>query len=83
MSLRLLYYSRLGWLIPVNSELQLYCLLRSGQRTSMNTLSYRSCLRVSTGFVAVFLGWLLAAQMAWAVQPFTLRDIRVEGLQRV
>ena len=83
LGLRLLYYSRLGWLIPVNSELQLYCLLRSGQRTSMNTLFYRSCLRARTGFLAVFVGWLMAAQMAWAVQPFTLRDIRVEGLQRV
>jgi outer membrane protein insertion porin family len=26
---------------------------------------------------------LLAAHLAWAVEPFTLRDIRVEGLQRV
>jgi outer membrane protein insertion porin family len=26
---------------------------------------------------------LLAAQAAWAVDPFTVRDIRVEGLQRV
>jgi outer membrane protein insertion porin family len=26
---------------------------------------------------------LFAAQAAWAVDPFTLRDIRVEGLQRV
>jgi outer membrane protein insertion porin family len=26
---------------------------------------------------------LLAAQSAWAVDPFTVRDIRVEGLQRV
>ena len=26
---------------------------------------------------------LLAAHMAWAVDPFTVRDIRVEGLQRV
>ena len=26
---------------------------------------------------------LLAAQFAWAIDPFTVRDIRVEGLQRV
>lgn len=26
---------------------------------------------------------MLAAHLAWAVEPFTLRDIRVEGLQRV
>lgn len=28
-------------------------------------------------------GMLLASQLAWAVEPFTVRDIRVEGLQRV
>ena len=26
---------------------------------------------------------LVAAQSAWAVDPFTVRDIRIEGLQRV
>ena len=26
---------------------------------------------------------LLVAQLSWAVDPFTVRDIRVEGLQRV
>jgi len=44
---------------------------------------YRSCLQARTGFLAVFVGLLMAAQMSWAVQPFTLQDIRVEGLQRV
>ncbi len=32
---------------------------------------------------AVFVGLLLASQLAWAIDPFTVRDIRVEGLQRV
>ncbi len=33
--------------------------------------------------VPVVAAMLFAAQGAWAVEPFTLRDIRVEGLQRV
>lgn len=33
--------------------------------------------------VASFVSLALAAQLAWAVDPFTVRDIRVEGLQRV
>jgi outer membrane protein insertion porin family len=39
----------------------------------------RSSLRAA--FVAATL--LLAAQLAWAVEPFKIRDIQVEGLQRV
>lgn len=38
-------------------------------------------LRLRT--VASFVSLALAAQMAWAVDPFTVGDIRVEGLQRV
>ncbi len=33
--------------------------------------------------VATLVSLSLAAQLAWAVDPFTVRDIRVEGLQRV
>ncbi|SDD60462.1 hypothetical protein SAMN05444679_1121, partial [Variovorax sp. CF079] len=36
--------------------------------------------------VAAFIGMAVsacAAWAAWAVEPFTVRDIRVEGLQRV
>lgn len=33
--------------------------------------------------VSVVAGSLFLAQSAWAVDPFTVRDIRVEGLQRV
>ena len=36
-------------------------------------------LRAATAAVSM----LLAAQAAWAVEPFRVRDIRVEGLQRV
>ncbi|HRN76612.1 outer membrane protein assembly factor BamA [Ottowia sp.] len=38
-------------------------------------------LRLRTVATAVSLA--LAAQLVWAVEPFTVRDIRVEGLQRV
>ena len=33
--------------------------------------------------VAAVIASTLAATAAWAVEPFTVRDIRVEGLQRV
>ncbi len=33
--------------------------------------------------VSTLIGLALAASAAWAVDPFTIRDIRVEGLQRV
>ena len=29
-----------------------------------------------------FLALLLAAQMAWAITPFVVRDIQIDGLQR-
>lgn len=43
-----------------------------------NTRTVRLSLRIIGGLMAL----ALAAQ-AWAVEPFTIRDIRVEGLQRV
>ena len=45
----------------------------------MTTLLYRARLRTLSTLVAA----ALASQMAWAINPFTVRDIRVEGLQRV
>ena len=39
--------------------------------------------RFKTRTVCAIAASLLAAQLAWAVDPFTVRDIRVEGLQRV
>jgi outer membrane protein insertion porin family len=45
----------------------------------MNTIFSRFRLRT---IAAVVVG-ALAATAAWAVEPFTVRDIRVEGLQRV
>lgn len=45
----------------------------------MTTLLHRARLRTLSTLVAA----ALASQMAWAINPFTLRDIRVEGLQRV
>ena len=36
-----------------------------------------------TRTVCAIAAGLLAAQLSWAVDPFTVRDIRVEGLQRV
>ena len=39
--------------------------------------------RFKTRTVCALAASLLAAQLAWAVDPFTVRDIRVEGLQRV
>ena len=44
----------------------------------MKTINHRFHLRAVTSVAALF----FAAQ-AWAVDPFTIRDIRVEGLQRV
>ena len=41
----------------------------------LNRFKIRTICAVAAG--------LLAAQLAWAVDPFTVRDIRVEGLQRV
>jgi len=45
----------------------------------MNTTLRRFRLRS----VAAVVAGALAASAAWAVEPFTVRDIRVEGLQRV
>lgn len=45
----------------------------------MTTLLHRARLRTLSTLVAA----ALASQMAWAINPFTVRDIRVEGLQRV
>jgi hypothetical protein len=45
----------------------------------MTTLLHRARLRTLSTLVAA----ALASQMAWATNPFTVRDIRVEGLQRV
>ncbi|MDO5625897.1 MAG: outer membrane protein assembly factor BamA [Pseudomonadota bacterium] len=45
----------------------------------MNSFAQRYRLRTVASFVSL----ALAAQLAWAVDPFTVRDIRVEGLQRV
>ncbi len=45
----------------------------------MNTQISRFALR---GAVAIVAG-AIAAAAAWAVEPFTVRDIRIEGLQRV
>ena len=33
--------------------------------------------------VCALVAGLLSASLAWAVDPFTVKDIRVEGLQRV
>ena len=44
-------------------------------QTKFNRFKIRTVCAVGAGF--------LAAQLAWAVDPFTVRDIRVEGLQRV
>ena len=46
---------------------------------SMNLYTNRFRLRTVSAVVAM----AFAAQAAWAVDPFTVRDIRVEGLQRV
>lgn len=45
----------------------------------MTTLLHRARLRTLSMLAAA----ALASQMAWAINPFTVRDIRVEGLQRV
>ena len=45
----------------------------------MTTLLHRARLRTLSTLVAA----ALASQMAWAINPFTVRDIRVEGWQRV
>ena len=45
----------------------------------MTTLLHRARLRTLSTLVTA----ALASQMAWAVDPFAVRDIRVEGLQRV
>ena len=42
-----------------------------------------SAHRLHLRTVAALVSMAFAAQMAWAVSPFTVRDIRVEGLQRV
>jgi outer membrane protein insertion porin family len=43
----------------------------------------RSAHRLHLRATAVLVSLAFAAQLAWAVTPFTVRDIRVEGLQRV
>ncbi len=45
----------------------------------MKSIAQRFRLRSVSTLVTL----ALASQMAWAVDPFTVRDIRVEGLQRV
>ena len=45
----------------------------------MKSIAQRFRLRSVTSLVAM----AFATQLAWAVDPFTVRDIRVEGLQRV
>lgn len=45
----------------------------------MKSIAQRFRLRSVTTLVTL----ALASQMVWAVDPFTVRDIRVEGLQRV
>jgi len=45
----------------------------------MNSIAHRFRLRN----LAVLAALALAAQLAWAVDAFTVRDIRVEGLQRI
>ncbi|HTH09035.1 MAG TPA: outer membrane protein assembly factor BamA, partial [Acidovorax sp.] len=42
-----------------------------------------SMLRFRTRALTTALGLLLVAHQAWAVDPFKVRDIRIEGLQRV
>jgi outer membrane protein insertion porin family len=51
----------------------------SNPNLNMNALTLRAFCRFSLFLV----GWSLAATVAWAVSPFTTRDIRIEGLQRV
>lgn len=46
---------------------------------SMTSIAQRFCWRTVLTAIAL----ALAAQLAWAVEPFQVRDIRVEGLQRV
>ncbi|HMN56258.1 MAG TPA: outer membrane protein assembly factor BamA [Ottowia sp.] len=43
----------------------------------------RSAHRLHLRATAVLVSLAFAAQLAWAVTPFTVRDIRIEGLQRV
>src|SRR5574344_2225486 len=45
----------------------------------MKLPAQRFGVRTATAVAA----WLCAAQMAWALEPFKVQDIRVEGLQRV
>ena len=45
----------------------------------MKSIAQRFRLRSVTSLVAM----AFATQLAWAIDPFTVRDIRVEGLQRV
>ncbi len=40
-------------------------------------------MRLGSRLLSFLVAWLLATQIAWALDPFTIRDIRVEGLQRV
>lgn len=47
----------------------------------MSAASERSRSRLHSSLLALILGGALQAS-AWAVDPFTLKDIRVEGLQR-
>ncbi len=43
--------------------------------------NYFNCFRMRTASAVAIMAF--AATAAWAVEPFTVRDIRVEGLQRV
>jgi len=45
----------------------------------MNLIAQRLRLRTVSALASL----ALASQLAWAVDPFTVRDIRVEGLQRI
>jgi len=42
-------------------------------------------MRFNRSFLSAAAAWglLFAANLAWAAQPFKIRDIQVEGLQRV
>ncbi len=44
---------------------------------------HQPILRFKLRATAAVVAGLLSASLAWAVDPFTVRDIRVEGLQRV
>ncbi|MDP9900447.1 outer membrane protein assembly factor BamA, partial [Variovorax ginsengisoli] len=49
----------------------------------MNRIFRRSDVAGLAATAVMVVASALAATAAWAVEPFTVRDIRVEGLQRV